>query len=148
MTIFQKLIFYLVACCLPLGCFLITKFSPLENLCRHGIAGLSHCVLCLSQEETSQHMFVECKYTKEVWSLVLADIEHKFDWHIAYSDLFSQWRRTYQGSFHQKTSFKRIWKSLPEYISWCIWLSQNKYIFQNEMRFPKQVATKSISLLS
>lgn len=45
-------------------------------MCGRGLTGSSHCVLCLSQEETLQHMFVECKYTKEVWSLVLIDIEH------------------------------------------------------------------------
>ena len=42
-----------------------------ENLKKRRIIGPSSCTLCYQQVETSNHIFLYCKYAKEVWQEVL-----------------------------------------------------------------------------
>ena len=42
-----------------------------ENLQKRGIDGPSWCTLCYQQVETSKHLFLDCKYAKEVWQEAL-----------------------------------------------------------------------------
>jgi len=74
------------------------KVLTSENLYKCGIAGLSHCSLYLSTKESSHHIFVNCIFSKEVWSLVLDSLQHIFIWHSATPDLFPRWSKRYQGT--------------------------------------------------
>lgn len=42
-----------------------------ENLQRRGWEGPSRCPLCTQEEETLDHLLLQCPYTKEVWQLAL-----------------------------------------------------------------------------
>lgn len=42
-----------------------------DNLCRHGMAGPSRFPLCVSDEETANHLFLICPFAQEVWRGVL-----------------------------------------------------------------------------
>ena len=50
------------------------KLLITENLRKRRIHGPSRCNLCLEQEETSQHLFLECSFTIRVWNLFLGHI--------------------------------------------------------------------------
>jgi hypothetical protein len=99
-------------------CWLLAhrKVLTSEKLCKRGIVGPSCCALYLIKEESSQHLFVDYNYEKEVWSRVLGSLGHMFDWHNSYSDLFAQWWKRYRGSFKKKAQLKRIWEALPKYV--------------------------------
>lgn len=42
-----------------------------ESLWKRNIVGPHHCVLCKCAKETSDHLFIECEFLKEVWSFFL-----------------------------------------------------------------------------
>jgi len=48
-----------------------------ENLVKRGFLGPSRCVLCGKDEETVLHLFVECNFTNNIWTLVLKDLKLK-----------------------------------------------------------------------
>ena len=45
-----------------------------ENPKCKGWEGPSRCPLCNQAEETSDHLFISCEYTKQVWNLMLGPI--------------------------------------------------------------------------
>jgi hypothetical protein len=46
-----------------------------DNLEKRKIAGPHRCALCRSNSETTQHLFLECNFAKEVWRLSLLDLQ-------------------------------------------------------------------------
>jgi hypothetical protein len=46
--------------------------------------------------------------------------------------MLGNWGRHYNGFFHGKSFFKRIWVSLSKFVCWQIWLARNKAIFLEE----------------
>jgi hypothetical protein len=44
-----------------------------DNLDKRNIAGPHRCVLCNNNFETTQHLFMDCIFAKEVWGLILQD---------------------------------------------------------------------------
>jgi len=49
------------------------KILTIENLRKKGILG-PWFVLCNAEEETINHLFIDCKYAREVWDHVLQGI--------------------------------------------------------------------------
>lgn len=124
------------------------KILMAENLENRGISGPSHFVLCLNGEESIQLMFINCQFTKEVWTLTLAHLTHRFVWPQDCTEYFNQWWKNYRGSFRQKVIFKRLWEALPKYSCWSIWPTRNKNIFKGEVIKPRQTMLRALSLLS
>jgi len=46
-----------------------------ENLVKRGLNGPSRCILYGICEETVNHLFVDCNFTKELWNLILKDLK-------------------------------------------------------------------------
>lgn len=121
-------------------CWLLAhkKVLTAENLKTRGICGPSRCVMCQSEEETLQHLFIECNYAKENRNHALGSLTQRFN----------QWGSHYSGSFKEKPIFKRYWDTLPKYICWSIWLARNKQIFNDETQNSKIAALKACTLLT
>jgi hypothetical protein len=51
-----------------------------ENLSKRGFVGPSKCVLCGLKEETVKHLFVECKFTKDIWFYLQKELNCKGNW--------------------------------------------------------------------
>jgi len=56
------------------------KILTWENLIKRGIIGLSRCALCRNSEETVFHLFVECKFTKNIWFTILKELKINSTW--------------------------------------------------------------------
>jgi hypothetical protein len=92
-----------------------------ENLVKRGFLGPSRCVLCGKDEETVLHLFVECNFTKDIWTLVLKDLKLKNYWvggQIV--ECLKNWNRK-----------EVIWKEIPCYICWEVWKQRNLVIFED-----------------
>jgi hypothetical protein len=94
------------------------KLLTAKNLRKRGIQGPSRCEMCATTEETIQHLFFECNISKEVWLCAFVGISHRVQWPASWVDMFTFWRRNYQGSFKNKNTFKRVWTTLPKFICW------------------------------
>jgi hypothetical protein len=114
---------------------------------KRGINGPSQCALCQEVEESIQHIFIDCKFTKETWIHILGTLHQCLIWLDTFMD-FTKWKRHYIGNLKGKTILLRCWESLPKYLCWGIWLARNKTIFDNTTNTPRQVTLKASTLLS
>jgi hypothetical protein len=56
------------------------KILTWENLSKRGFEGPSRCVLCGINEENTNHLFVECRFTKDIWFIVLKELRLESRW--------------------------------------------------------------------
>ncbi|XP_057871389.2 uncharacterized protein LOC131077832 [Cryptomeria japonica] len=114
-----------------------------ENLRKRGFQGPSICVLCLSSEECSSHLFFHCPYSREIW--------HRWweAWHhgcIHASSLIEFWESL--GRPPAKTPFLQVaWFIGPSFILWNLWLERNRRVFCDSRLDSGQLWTKIISRL-
>jgi hypothetical protein len=97
------------------------KILTWEILIKRGIIGPSRCALCGEAEETLNHLFVDCNFTKDIWHSILKEQNLNIIWEGGQLiDCFQIWI--------SKTKF---WKELPCYICWEIWKHKNLVIFED-----------------
>lgn len=53
-----------------LDCLLEKKVPNGENLKQRSFQGSSWCVMCQSNEETINHLFLHCPYSAQIWNLM------------------------------------------------------------------------------
>lgn len=119
-----------------------------ENLRRRGWQGPSRCPLCMTKEETTDHLLLTCPYAKEVWDIVVKLGPDKFTLPFTASDLLSNWVNRSPFSMRQKDLLKTSWMWLPKFVMWKIWMERNNRLFNEKNCNPIQVATKAKALLS
>ena len=54
---------------------LLNKLPTIDNMKRRGIYHVNRCSLCLQQEETVDHLYFACDYTKWIWKEILQRFE-------------------------------------------------------------------------
>ena len=62
-----------------------------DNILKRGFYQPFRCVLCKENEETSDHLFLKCGNTKEVWRKVTGNIYSNFHWTTSGTNLFNKW---------------------------------------------------------
>ena len=117
-----------------------------ENLKKRGIQGPSHCVFCKEVEETIDHLFLQCKFSTEVWSLAVQELHINLILPTNWNDLFACWKYYYHGSLLQKSDLTRASVALPKYLCWKIWVTRNKELFEGEASNPRKVMIVAKSL--
>jgi ribonuclease HI len=118
-----------------------------DNLEKRNIAGPHRCVLCNNNAETAHHLFIDCKYAKEVWDLMLQDFQISIPPMNSVAELFASWMRIYPHRIPPKSFWRKIWIAIPKYICWQIWLARNQKIFEETSLSPLQVMVKAKSFL-
>lgn len=119
---------------------IIQRALPLgENLQSRGIHAQAKCIRC-NELETAKHIFFDCPFAKEVWSLILL----KEVVHLATATDFKE----------AVVAFKRavclppsgITGSILPWISWTLWTARNTLIFKKRHLTKEEVATKGLRL--
>jgi hypothetical protein len=119
-----------------------------ENLRRRGWQGPSRCPLCTSEEETTDHLLLNCPFAKEVWENVVMLGPDKLTRPTSTSDLLSTWALCSPFSLRKKDLLKASWMWLPKFVMWKIWLERNNRIFNEKSCNSFQVTLKIKALLS
>jgi hypothetical protein len=119
-----------------------------EKLRRRGWKGPSRCPLCLSKEETTDHLLLTCAYAKEVWENVVLFGLDNLTLPSMTSDLLRTWANHSSFSMRKKDLLKTGWMWLPKFVMWKIWLERNNMFFNEKICNPIQVAMKTKALLS
>ena len=60
-----------------------------KNLRKRGLEGLLRCILCKESEESIEHLFLECKFSREVWHQAYKDLHFKLTLPTNWDDLFA-----------------------------------------------------------
>jgi hypothetical protein len=103
--------------------------------------------LCLVSNESIPHLLWERGFTTLVWQHELKGIEHCFRNIESWKSLFGKWVFMYKGSFKNNPLLKRIWITLPKYISWKVWLARNETIFRQEYAKLEIVGNRVVALI-
>eukprot|EP00253_Pinus_taeda_P015281 PITA_15281 len=107
-----------------------------DNLAKRNFVGPHRCAMCKNSGETASHLFIDCVYAKEVWSLSLLGLSVSSPHLCSIADLFSEWQTFYPHSIPKKSLWYFIWLSIPKFVCWEIWLARNDLIFNNSSRSP------------
>jgi len=83
------------------------------------------CVLCQAKEESCQHLFIECKYAQQIWSLCLKWLGILFVQHNDIKDHFVSFHIA-QASSKQNLVLKGVWAAIVR----CIWDQRNSILFR------------------
>eukprot|EP00253_Pinus_taeda_P011429 PITA_11429 len=102
------------------------KLLTCDNLAKRNIVGPHRCVLCNSNLETSQHLFLECNFAKQVWSIILQNFQITIPSQTYVADLYANWNRIYPQCIPSKSFWKKIWTAIPKYVYWQLWLARNQ----------------------
>jgi ribonuclease HI len=119
-----------------------------ENLRKRGWEGPSRCPLCLQEEESMNHLLLVCPFASEVWQLALGlgalapNLPQEI--HL----LLSNWQALCPFRTANQGHLLALWRSIPKFILWKIWLERNNRLFREEKRTPAQVATRIKALFS
>ena len=118
-----------------------------DNLKIRGMEGPSRCPLCCSEEETMDHLLINCPYSQEIWSEVLLLNLEDLVVPLNILDLFATWASSSPFDLHKKDLLKLIWIWAPKAIYWKIWLERNSRTFRDEKKSSIKIATKCKALL-
>jgi ribonuclease HI len=118
-----------------------------DNLEKKSIAGPHRCELCRSSSETAKHLFMDCNFAKEVWSLILHDLKTTVPQFHSVADLFDAWNQCYPKKIPSKSFWRKVWNAIPKYVCWQIWLTRNDLIFNEKQQAPFLAAAKAKAFL-
>jgi hypothetical protein len=85
-----------------------------ENLRQRGWKGPSRCPLCISEEETTDHLLLTCPYAKEVWENVVMLGLDKLTLPSSTLDLLRTWANRSPLSMRKKDLLKVSWMWLAQ----------------------------------
>jgi hypothetical protein len=104
------------------------------NYQKRGGIGPLVCNLCLKNEETTTHLFVECQKTQNIWSKVIKTLRIDSDWKCTtIEENLRHW-------FFKLPKLRHI----PFLVFWGIWKFRNKIMFENLNRFDPMINIKII----
>jgi hypothetical protein len=119
-----------------------------ENLNKRGFSGPFRCALCNISLENSEHLFLNCNFTRQVMNCIYKELIPNVANPTSTRSLLGKWAKQYKGSFKGKQKFSIVWKASIKFVCWQIWLTRNKKIFKEKTIAPQVVATSAISQIS
>ena len=104
-------------------------------------------MLCKCAKETSDHLFIECEFAKEVWSLFLHGLNVIPSSQVSVVSMFTSWKDNYPHNITSKSLWLQVWIVVPKYVCWKLLLSRNDIIFNNTDWSPAMVVAQAKGLL-
>eukprot|EP00253_Pinus_taeda_P024814 PITA_24814 len=123
-----------------LWCLLKKKFPSWDILQSRFMYGPGRCPLCKIEEESINHLFLQCLETAKIWREVEKLLNKSFQW--GNGNLDEAWSNWWQ---HYPNGNLR---NLPPTICWGVWLARNRAIFQDQGTQPSVIAIQAVSIFS
>ena len=106
---------------------LLGRIPTSLSLSRRGVVLTSTmCALCKSEEESCQHLFLECKHAWRVWTLCFKWIGILF---VQHNDIVTHFVSCYMVNGSRKQNF--VWKGVWTSIFRCLWEHRNAVVFND-----------------
>jgi hypothetical protein len=106
-----------------------------------------HFPFCVSEEESTAHLLLNCPFAQEVWSRELVPWMNPVIFSAELTSLLIHWQAPCPFSLNKKERLKLCWVSLPKFILWKIWLERNARIFKGKEASADQVVAKVKALM-
>ena len=103
------------------------KVLTLDQLKKRGRCLANRCFLCCEEEESIDHILIQCSRARVLWELLFALFG--VTWVLFYSvrDTLSGWC-----GFNLGKKRRKVWKVAPLCLFWAIWKERNRIAFENE----------------
>ena len=96
-----------------------------DNLQKRGWQGPGMCILCRRNEDSSQHLFLDCTVSKRVFTVFLEQ------WGVPFIKKCSV--RTFMELWYKSISIHSSSSYLPLFIFWSLWKMRNSCLFENKL---------------
>jgi hypothetical protein len=112
------------------------KLNTWDTLLKKGWSGPNFCHLCQNDSETTDHLFIKCTFTRQVWEKLALFLNFQTIWDgNTLQNCFDIWAQREHNLIH-----------LPSLICWSIWLERNKSIFDNGTPSNSVTAYKALGI--
>ncbi|XP_060180628.1 uncharacterized protein LOC132610345 [Lycium barbarum] len=115
---------------------LLGRLLTVERLAKWGIEVKPKCCLCQMHDETREHLFVQCEFTKKVWRRVGQWMQMQY-----YNPV--NWGQDQQWLIHNlkgKSRKAQIFKLVCTEATYAIWIERNARIFEKHSRTWEPIA--------
>ncbi|KAJ9678923.1 hypothetical protein PVL29_020968 [Vitis rotundifolia] len=103
------------------------KVLTLDQLKKRGRSLANRCFLYCMEEESIDHIFIQCSKARVLWELLFALFGVTWVFTSSVRDTLSGWCGFSLGKKHRK-----VWKAAPLCIFWAVWKERNMIAFDNE----------------
>eukprot|EP00253_Pinus_taeda_P004922 PITA_04922 len=108
-----------------------------RNLLRRAYHGPTWCTICKAASESTEHLFLQCRASQELWSAIKNTIPYTGNWAGPnLTEAWTDWAAQYKGS---------KMTNLPVIVIWHIWKARNRIIFQDCPVFGKLMEAEIIA---
>ncbi|XP_071716755.1 uncharacterized protein [Rutidosis leptorrhynchoides] len=97
----------------------------------------TRCPVCDEDLESVEHLFVSCKFSKDVWSRIFKWWNFNLPQNLVFSDLFLG-----KSTSTMSTLGTKIWQSVEWICAYYIWKNRNMMVFQNKGWIPPVVISE------
>ena len=101
-----------------------------DNLLKRGWEGPSICPLCVSHEESSIHLFLQCPFALEIWTIIIDQLNLILPSSILL--LFAHWTDLAPFPLARLKLIKNCWMWIPKILCWKVWLERNNRVFRDK----------------
>ena len=121
-------------------CTLANKIPTWDHLQRRQIIGPGWCSLCKDNEESTNHLFLSCNFSNQVWEHSQSLTSSRSNWECpTLEDAWKDWSSSPQTNQIRTLLLLHMWG---------IWLARNKAIFLEEAISLEEVARQGLDILS
>ena len=113
-----------------------------ENLLKREFNGPFHCCFCKSTTKTTNHLLIDCVFSKSVWELVLHDSNISASAHSLVISFFLSWHDCCPHKYVKSSDWFNFWHSIPKFTWWKLWIARNNWIFNNQVTTPQSMDLK------
>jgi ribonuclease HI len=120
---------------------LIKKRVPMwDRMKKCKVEGPGWCALCKNDEESINHLFINCAFSRQCWKECSKILELDCRWEgDSVEEAWKAWLSI--------PTLKGI-KVMPLILIWGIWLARNVAIFKEKMSLPELVVAQGINILT
>ena len=115
------------------------RILTLDQIKRRSITLANRCFLCEEEEETVEHLLLNCTKTKVLWNLFLAIVGVQWVFPLSVRGTLLSWH----GPFVGKKRLKAL-MAAPLYLFWSIWHERNRIAFDEKRCLVQRLKTSFV----
>ena len=114
-----------------------------DRLAKHRMEHPPHCMLCCQEQETMDHLTLQCSYVREVWFYILSQHGLQRFTPEDDEDISFWWPKVWRAVAAQN---KREFNSLILLVARELWLQRNAHVFDRAVSRPMECVRRIIEL--
>jgi hypothetical protein len=112
------------------------KLNTWDNILKKGWLGPNFCHLWKSDSKSTNHLFINFPFTRQVWGKIILILKFQTIWDgISLPICFERWAQKEKKLMH-----------LPSLICWATWLERNNTIFENGIPSVSAIAYRALGI--